>query len=145
MTKEQMKAIADQGELNVVTVIQLAFMYGTVGMYILTVLGSYCVTNYRLRVITELFLSVPHFLFYAPTYLHIFMIYSFCKVDDFTWGTKGLDSDTTKGDFTAERNRITKYKEVLGFILWNIIVGIVLCLLVSFEVTKGTCQLIQTS
>ena len=33
------------------------------------------------------------FLFYTPTYLIILNIYSLCKIDDMSWGTKGLDAD----------------------------------------------------
>lgn len=67
-------------------------MFGTIAMYgIQTVVSACFVRKYRLKVIFEVLFSVHHFLFYAPTYLHTFTIYSFCKIDDFTWGTKGLD------------------------------------------------------
>jgi chitin synthase len=32
------------------------------------------------------------FLFYGPTYLNILNIYSLCRIDDISWGTKGLDA-----------------------------------------------------
>jgi chitin synthase len=32
-----------------------------------------------------------HYLFMLPTYIHIFTIYSFCNIDDVSWGTKGID------------------------------------------------------
>lgn len=28
-----------------------------------------------------------------PTYTHLFITYSFCRIDDLTWGTKGLTSE----------------------------------------------------
>lgn len=33
--------------------------------------------------------SLLSFTFYSPTYIHMFGIYSFCNVDDLSWGTKG--------------------------------------------------------
>lgn len=32
---------------------------------------------------------IPYF-YYQPTYMHLFVIYSFCRIDDLSWGTKGL-------------------------------------------------------
>jgi chitin synthase len=32
-----------------------------------------------------------------PTYTHCLQIYAFCKVDDVTWGTKGLSSGNNDG------------------------------------------------
>ena len=31
-------------------------------------------------------------MFYGPTYLNILNIYSICRIDDISWGTKGLDA-----------------------------------------------------
>ena len=38
--------------------------------------------------------SLPAFIFYSPSYIHLFVIYSFCRIDDLSWGTKGLDNST---------------------------------------------------
>ena len=68
-------------------------MLGTILIYAIQVLmAGIFVTNFGCRVVCEVILSVHHFLFYAPTYLHTLMIYAFCKIDDFSWGTKGLDT-----------------------------------------------------
>lgn len=32
----------------------------------------------------------PHYIFYSPTYIHLLVIYAFCRIDDLSWGTKGL-------------------------------------------------------
>ncbi len=41
--------------------------------------------------------SFPHFLFYSPTYVLLMNLVSFCRIDDLSWGVKGLDtSDTNK-------------------------------------------------
>ena len=36
--------------------------------------------------------SLISYFFYAPTYMHLFVIYAFCKIDDLSWGTKGLET-----------------------------------------------------
>lgn len=59
-------------------------------VYILHVLFSF-----SFRTIWEVFICTPSFFFYAPTYLHILVIYAFCKIDDTSWGTKGLDKSNT--------------------------------------------------
>ena len=68
-------------------------MFSTIGIYGLQVLFAsfFSGCGYGCKIIFEIIRSVHHFLFYAPTYLHNMMIYAFCKVDDFSWGTKGLD------------------------------------------------------
>ena len=39
-----------------------------------------------------LLLSLPSYLFFAPTYIHIFLINAFSRIDDLSWGTKGNSS-----------------------------------------------------
>jgi chitin synthase len=60
-------------------------MVGTIGMY-----GIHVLFSFNFRVILEMMGATIHYIFYAPTYLHLLMIYAFCKIDDFSWGTKGL-------------------------------------------------------
>lgn len=64
----------------------LAFMLGTIAIYIIHV-----VLAFNGRIYWEIISSTPSFFFYGPTYIHVLMIYAFCKIDDFSWGTKGLD------------------------------------------------------
>lgn len=42
----------------------------------------------------ETLVGFPAFLFYTPTYLILLNVYSLCKMDDMSWGTKGLDVDS---------------------------------------------------
>lgn len=63
---------------------------------------------------------VIHYLYYMPTYLHIMVIYAFCKIDDLSWGTKG--------SYDAEENAKSKeYKDFkVGFVAtWLLINGII--------------------
>jgi cellulose synthase/poly-beta-1,6-N-acetylglucosamine synthase-like glycosyltransferase len=35
------------------------------------------------------------FLFFSPTYLNILNIYALSRINDISWGTKGLDADVS--------------------------------------------------
>lgn len=123
----------------------IAFMFGTVMMYGIQVVFAACFSkfcNYGCKIIVEVATSVHHFLFFAPTYLHNMMIYAFCKIDDFSWGTKGLDADDKSASYKTEKNKIQKYVHVFKFLLWNIIVAVVLCILIEYDQSKRNHQLI---
>jgi chitin synthase len=42
------------------------------------------------NILWEIVLGAFSFIFYGPTYLNILNIYSLCRIDDISWGTKGL-------------------------------------------------------
>lgn len=52
------------------------------------------VTAFNCRTYYEIVTSLFSYFFYAPSYVNLFMIYAFCRIDDLSWGTKGLDTDT---------------------------------------------------
>ena len=58
----------------------------------ITLLGHILPLIWNIKKIPEILWSLPSFLFYSPTYIHLFVIYAFCRIDDLSWGTKGLDS-----------------------------------------------------
>ncbi len=35
--------------------------------------------------------SLLSYLYYSPTYINIIQIFAFARIDDLSWGTKGLD------------------------------------------------------
>jgi len=60
-------------------------------IYILPIviyITCYC----RASFLVDVIFSTVSFLFYGPTYLNILNIYSLCRIDDISWGTKGLDT-----------------------------------------------------
>ena len=40
--------------------------------------------------------SIKDYIFYSISYVVVFYTYAFCRIDDLSWGTKGLD----KANFT---------------------------------------------
>lgn len=51
------------------------------------------------REIFKSFLALPFYLYFSPTYINTFMIFSFCNLDDFSWGTKGNYDTENKVNF----------------------------------------------
>jgi chitin synthase len=41
--------------------------------------------------------SVVSYIFYSPTYINLLQIFAFCRIDDLSWGTKGLDNNEGDG------------------------------------------------
>jgi len=67
------------------------------GLYFLPVI-VYMITFCKFSFIIELFFSVFAFVFYTPTYLILLNTYAICRIDDISWGTKGLDADVNSND-----------------------------------------------
>jgi chitin synthase len=44
------------------------------------------------KMIAEMIIGVLSYIFYNPTYLILLNIYALCRVDDISWGTKGINS-----------------------------------------------------
>jgi hypothetical protein len=76
-------------------------------------------------VVCEILLGVFSFLFYGPTYLNILNIYSLSRIDDISWGTKGLDGGSSKNAHLKDTWKIIKYIHVSKYVIWNIIVGVI--------------------
>jgi chitin synthase len=51
--------------------------------------------TFSIKKYIEMVTSLLSYLFYAPTYVNILQIFAFCRIDDLSWGTKGLDTDST--------------------------------------------------
>ena len=49
--------------------------------------------TFNLKTYVECLTSLFSYLFYTPTYINMLQIFAFCRIDDLSWGTKGLDSD----------------------------------------------------
>lgn len=95
-------------------------MVATFAIYTIQVLFSF-----SFRIIWEVLISTPSYLFYAPTYLHVLNIYAFCKIDDFSWGTKGLEKGSSGKAFLQEQNKLKKFRHVSKFLFCNVLVAII--------------------
>lgn len=47
------------------------------------------------RKYVEMITSLLSYLYYSPTYINILQIFAFARIDDLSWGTKGLDMADT--------------------------------------------------
>ena len=46
----------------------------------------------------ELITSLPSYVFFSPSYINLLVIYAFCRIDDLSWGTKGLAGESQKNN-----------------------------------------------
>jgi chitin synthase len=84
-------AIADiPGGLSTVDMMRW-MLIASLGLYVVPIV-IYLSLFGRLGILCEVLLGSLSFLFYSPTYLNILNVYSLCRIDDISWGTKGLDT-----------------------------------------------------
>ena len=106
---------------------------------VVAVLGSYIIPIFvyaiffhRFSFIFEILCGALSFLFYTPTYLNILNTFAISRIDDISWGTKGLDATT--GGRTKELVdtwKTIKLIYVAKYIFWNLVVGIALLVVTS--------------
>lgn len=101
-------------------------MLGIIGLYVLPIL-VFMFSFSRVNHIVDMVFSTFSFIFFSPTYLIILNIYALCRIDDISWGTKGLDSEVSnrKEEMTDEWKKI-KIIHVCKFVFYNIVVAFLL-------------------
>lgn len=62
-------------------------------------------------------LTFVQYMYMQPTYVNVFQIFAFCNTHDLSWGTKGLDSDSS-----AQRDVMAKRLEFRSFLVigWSV-------------------------
>lgn len=63
----------------------------TMGIYVIPIV-IYVIIFCKGSFLVDIIFSTFSFMFYGPTYLNILNIYSISRIDDISWGTKGLDT-----------------------------------------------------
>lgn len=111
-------------------------LIGTILSYILPIF-SYILLFGNINILLEILAGAVSFLFYAPTYLNILNIYSLCRIDDISWGTKGLDAGGSgKNKNLVDSWKLIKMVHVAKYVFWNIVVGVILLSLGSSYVPR---------
>jgi chitin synthase len=67
------------------------FIISSMALYILPI-ALYGIFFLRLKYLWEIITGTLSFLFYSPSYLNLLNVYALCRIDDISWGTKGLDA-----------------------------------------------------
>ena len=105
-------------------------------MYTIPVL-VYVVVYRRFSFAVETVFGAFSFLFFSPTYLNILNIYALCRINDISWGTKGLDAGASpKNAGLQETWSVIRLLHVGKYMFWNIIVGILLLTLGAEYITR---------
>ena len=77
-----------------------------------------------------------------PTYVNILQIFAFCRIDDLSWGTKGLDN-TGEGGIAREWER-RKYVFVLQYVSINVIFSYVIITISDYDIMRNSVILVTT-
>ncbi len=64
---------------------------GVMGLYIVPIL-VYAIFYCRLEFLIDVIFGTFSFIYYTPTYINILNTFALCRIDDISWGTKGLDA-----------------------------------------------------
>lgn len=97
-------------------------LLGSLGLYIIPIL-LYIFFFGKLHIICEIIIGAISFIFYTPTYLNILNVYSLCRMDDISWGTKGLDTSSTSDSSLKGSWKLIKFLHLAKFVIWNIIIS----------------------
>ncbi|CAD8134467.1 unnamed protein product [Paramecium octaurelia] len=103
---------------------------------IITILPFFLQICIDRKLVIQIAINSIHYIYYMPTYSHLFITYSFCRIDDLTWGTKGLTQELeNKDQNNRESNKkYQKSKFLIKWILWNVGVVLIFYLLFSFKI-----------
>jgi hypothetical protein len=64
---------------------------------------------------------------YGWTRVNILNIYALCRIDDISWGTKGLDSGASSQNSALKDSwKLLKFVHVGKYVFWNIVIGVLI-------------------
>ena len=112
------------GGVNTINILRWILIFST-GIYVFPII-IYISLYRKLGVLFDIAFGSLLFLFYGPAYLNILNIYALCRIDDISWGTKGLDADSSRNSPWKNSWRLIKFICVGKYLLWNIGIGLLL-------------------
>lgn len=90
----------------------------------------------------DMVMALPSYIFYVPSYINILLLYSFCRIDDLSWGTKGLEDDIERKK--SEDWRKEKYVFISRFVVINVLVAFVISSVIDLPKVRSYVILILT-
>ena len=110
---------------------------GIIALYIVPI-SIYSLFYCKCSFLFDVIFGTFSFIFYTPTYMNILNTFALCRIDDISWGTKGLDAaEDTKNLSLKETWRSIKIMYVGKFLFWNIIVAAALLIISSPLTLRG--------
>ena len=81
---------------------------------------------FNLDRVFEILGSLPHYIYFSPLYIHTLLIFAFCRIDDLSWGTKGLEAGSSTQGNIELLFKWSKFVFVINYwgYLWKIIISI---------------------
>jgi len=79
--------------------------------------------------------SLFSYIYFTPTYVNILQIFAFCRIDDLSWGTKGLDLESS-ALMSREWER-RKFIFVLQYAGTNVVLSYIIIRMSKYDLTKN--------
>lgn len=95
---------------------------GIISLYILPI-SVYAMFFCKWEFVGDVIFGSFSYIFYSPTYLNLLNTFALCRIDDISWGTKGLDVQDTRSKELKQSWKSIKTLHVAKYIFWNITVG----------------------
>ena len=112
------------------------FIICSMGFYIVP-LVLYGIFFMRIKYFWQILTGTFSFIFYSPTYLNLLNVYALCRIDDISWGTKGLDASVGGKNAKLKQTwKIVKMIDVAKFFIWNIIFGTIFLVFDTYILIK---------
>lgn len=124
-----------KGAGNLINILRY-FIVSSMAFYVIPLI-LYGIFFFRLKYFWEIITGTFSFIFYSPSYLNLLNIYALCRIDDISWGTKGLDASVGgKNAKLKETWKVVKMIDVAKFFIWNIIVGTIFLVFDGYIIIK---------
>ena len=91
----------------------------------------------------EMLTSLISYIYFSPTYINILQTFAFCRIDDLSWGTKGLDKDSQMEMENEWQRR--KYIFVLQYVSTNVLLSYVIVTLSKYDLTRNILILVSSA
>jgi hypothetical protein len=111
--------------------------FGTLGWGMVAILAGHALPVVLNGEIFTIIRGTIAFLYYAPSYMNIFIIYSFCNFDDLSWGSRAEGTSTAVQAERARSFKNFKVKWVILFGLSNLVLAMALQHLNKDEVFRA--------
>ncbi|KRX06345.1 hypothetical protein PPERSA_04958 [Pseudocohnilembus persalinus] len=117
--------------IKTLTLIMIGVSMGSIAIMII----SQLIDSNSHSTVLKMILSVPSYLYYSAMYTHTLLIYAFCNIDDFSWGTKG-SSDASQ-DSAYQKYRDYKIFYIAKWMLWNSLLCFILVIINDYFGGRG--------
>lgn len=91
---------------------------------------------FNLDRVFEILESLPHYIYFSPIYIHTLLIFAFCRIDDLSWGTKGLEAGSSAQGNIELLFKWSKFVFVTKWVTTNTVIIVFFAMFQELKITK---------